>query len=163
VLGLCSGLTPALATESAEPSAPILLEDIITFHDFLLGLLPNRQHRAARGIASNFVAVPDIATSLSTFVLGGWVMGRLGNFLGCRQGGWLILLRRGFNFNIAAQIILEPITLVIIVLLALAAGGHVTMARSQLPMPLQCTRTHLSGENLNKLEIRSRHWRFLLC
>jgi hypothetical protein len=92
------------------------------------------------GIASNFVAVPDITTSLSRFVLGGWVMGQFGNFLGWRQRGLLILSSiiqtilvfavSGFQFQDNGSGNSRAKTLVVIALLALSAGGQVATARS---------------------------------
>jgi uncharacterized membrane protein YoaK (UPF0700 family) len=158
------------------------IEDAITFPDFHCFVSNQTGNTvmlaiAASSISPTIVSLPYIATSLSMFVLGGCVIGQLGNFLGCRRRGWLILssivqtilvfaaswlqfMHTGSDHTKAAD-------LGVIALLAISASGQVAMARS-LRMTEITTANATSAYvdtfidvNLYKFQNRSRNRRLL--
>ena len=158
------------------------IEDAVTFPDFHCFVSNQTGNTvllsiAASGISKGFVSLPNIAISLSTFILGGWVLGQLGNFLGCRLRGWLILSNivqtilvfaaSGLQFRERHSDHSGPGALGVLALLALSAGGQVAMARS-LRMTEITTANATSAYvdtfidvNLYKFQNRSRNRRFL--
>jgi uncharacterized membrane protein YoaK (UPF0700 family) len=157
------------------------IEDAVTYADFhcfvsnqtgntvLLAIAVSR-------ISPDVVSFSNIATSLSTFILGGWVLGQLGNFLGCRLRGWLILssiiqttlvfAAAGLQFHTGIDRT-GPGASGVLSLLALSAGGQVAMARS-LRMTEITTANATSAYvdtfidvNLYKFQNRARNRRFL--
>jgi uncharacterized membrane protein YoaK (UPF0700 family) len=157
------------------------IEDAVTYADFhcfvsnqtgntvLLAIAVSR-------ISPDIVSLTNIATSLSTFILGGWILGQLGNFLGCRLRGWLILSSliqtmlvfsaSGLQFHHSADRS-GPCAPGVLSLLGLSAGGQVAMARS-LRMTEITTANATSAYvdtfidvNLYKFQNRARNRRFL--
>jgi uncharacterized membrane protein YoaK (UPF0700 family) len=157
------------------------IEDAVTFSDFHCFVSNQTGNTvllaiAASGISPGIVSLPNIATSLSTFILGGWVLGQLGNFLGCRLRGWLILSNiiqtilvfgaSGLQYHSGTHRT-GPGAVGVLSLLGLAAGGQTAMARS-LRMTEITTANATSAYvdtfidvNLYKLQNRARNRRFL--
>jgi hypothetical protein len=124
VRGLCSGLTLALATESAEQSVPLPLENRIAFHDFhcfasnqtgntvLLAVATSGRHSLGLRCRTRYYH--------QSFQIGPRRMG----YGPIRKFSWMAPARlvdaeqhhlentslccRGFNSRITAQVILEP-------------------------------------------------------
>ena len=158
------------------------VEDAVTFHDFHCFVSNQTGNTvllsiAASGISTGFVSLPNIAISLGTFILGGWVFGQLGNFLGCRRRGWLILSNviqtilvfsaSGLQFRDKTLDSTGTVALGVLALLAISAGGQVAMARS-LRMTEITTANATSAYvdtfidvNLYKFQNRARNRRFL--
>lgn len=92
---------------------------------------------------SSIFSLPNIGVSLSAFVLGGFVLGQLGNYFGPRRRWWLVLtnalqtamvfaavgMQYRFGINIPGERRLG-IDLAVIALLAFSSGGQVAMARA---------------------------------
>ena len=92
------------------------------------------------GVGSSIIDVPSMAVSLSVFILGGWMMGQLGNTVGCRQRGWLItssaiqtiltFIGSGLRYWQGNSGSDESIAHVVIALLAFSSVAQVSMVRS---------------------------------
>jgi uncharacterized membrane protein YoaK (UPF0700 family) len=158
------------------------IEDAVTFPDFRCFVSNQTGNTvmlaiAAAGISPTVISLPYIATSLSVFVLGGWAFGQLGNFLGCRRRGWLILssivqtvlvfAASWLQFKHTKPDYNKAADLGVIALLAISASGQVAMARS-LRMTEITTANATSAYvdtfidvNLYKSQNRSRNRRFL--
>lgn len=157
------------------------IEDAATFPDFHCFVSNQTGNTVLLAIAtsgiSTMTSLPYIATSLSMFILGGCVMGQIGNFVGCRRRGWLILssiiqttlvfAASWLQFRNVVPFKSEAADLGVLSLLAISAGGQVAMARS-LRMTEITTANATSAYvdtfidvNLYKFQNRSRNRRFL--
>ena len=158
------------------------IEDAVTFPDFHCFVSNQTGNTvmlaiAASGIIPTVISLRYIATSLSMFVLGGCVIGQLGNFIGCRRRGWLILssfiqtilvfTASSLQFHYTGSNRSQAADLAVIALLAISASGQVAMARS-LRMTEITTANATSAYvdtfidvNLYKSQNRSRNRRFL--
>jgi uncharacterized membrane protein YoaK (UPF0700 family) len=142
---------------------------------------------ATAGFSSNLnTSVSNMSISLSMFILGSWINGQIGNYLGRRRRYWLVVtsfLQTAMVF-IAAGLqfgILDPeyspafssnaAGLGALAFLAFSSGGQVAMVRSLGIMEIttaNATSTYvelLIDTQLYKLHNRSRNRRllFLLC
>lgn len=91
------------------------------------------------GLTKNGYSFPNIGVSVSFFVLGGLVLGQLGNLVGVRKRLWLLvsnLIQTTLCFCAAIIQYSWPITrdgpatMAVIALLAFSSGGQVAMSRS---------------------------------
>lgn len=91
------------------------------------------------GLTKNGYSFPNIGVSLSLFVLGGFVMGQLGNLVGVRKRLWLLISNLIQTILCFCAVIIQyswPITrdgaasMAVIALLAFSSGGQVAMSRS---------------------------------
>lgn len=91
------------------------------------------------GLAGNSYSFPNIGMSLSSFLIGGLVMGQIGNLIGVRKRLWLLMssiIQTALVYVAAAiQYSLPihrdgPASLGVIFLLAFSSGGQVAMGRS---------------------------------
>jgi uncharacterized membrane protein YoaK (UPF0700 family) len=158
------------------------MEDAVTYTDFHCFVSNQTGNTVMLAIASaaispTVISLPYVAISLSMFVLGGYVFGQLGNFLGCRRRGWLILssivqtmlvfAASWLQFRFTGPNRTEATDLGVLALLAISASGQVAMARS-LRMTEITTANATSAYvdtfidvNLYKFQNRSRNRRFL--
>ena len=86
-----------------------------------------------------WIRVDTTITSLCSFMLGAFLFGQFGNFVGCKKRWWLVttnLLQTAFVVVSAALVMSDAVNLstneacVVTALLAFASGGQVAMARS---------------------------------
>ncbi|MCJ1232007.1 hypothetical protein MMC12_008688 [Toensbergia leucococca] len=91
------------------------------------------------GVGGTLFEFPNVSVSLSVFLAGGWLMGQIGNQVGCRRRLWLIIssiIQTATAFAAAALqyhagvALTGPATLGVIALLAFSSGAQVAMARS---------------------------------
>ncbi|KAJ5613530.1 hypothetical protein N7528_007184 [Penicillium herquei] len=91
------------------------------------------------GLTRNAYSFPNIGVSLSLFVMGGLVMGQLGNFFGVRCRLWLLISNLIQTLMVFGALIIQhlwpikrdgPAALGVIALLAFSSGGQVAMSRS---------------------------------
>lgn len=91
------------------------------------------------GLTKNGYSFPNIGVSLSLFVLGGLVLGQLGNLVGVRKRLWLLVSNLIQTTLCFCAVIIQyswPITrdsaasMAVIALLAFSSGGQVAMSRS---------------------------------
>ncbi|KAL4983799.1 hypothetical protein BDW68DRAFT_168164 [Aspergillus falconensis] len=91
------------------------------------------------GLANNAYSFSNIGMSLGMFVLGGLVMGQLGNWLGVRRRLWLLLSSIIQTVLVFVGMIVHyavppkpegPAALGVIACLAFSSGGQVAMSRS---------------------------------
>jgi uncharacterized membrane protein YoaK (UPF0700 family) len=159
------------------------IEDAVTFPDYHCFVSNQTGNTVLLAIAASqsitppIVSLPQIATSLSMFILGGCIMGQIGNFIGCRRRGWLIfssIIQTALVFAASwlqgrrvSSPQIEAKDLGVLALLAISAGGQVAMARS-LRMTEITTANATSAYvdtfidvNLYKFQNRSRNRRFL--
>lgn len=92
----------------------------------------------AAGIAPENFSFQNIGFSLGFFVLGGWIMGQIGNVVGSRRRLWVLLSSLIQTALIWAAVAIEYTmptqrsgkqAWLVLALLAFAAGGQVAMAR----------------------------------
>lgn len=91
------------------------------------------------GLAGSAYSFPNIGMSLSAFILGGTVMGQIGNYFGCRKRLWLITTSLLQTLMVFGAAIIQyslplkqngPTALGALTLLAFSSGGQVAMSRS---------------------------------
>ena len=129
------------------------IEDVSTFIDFHAFTSNHTGNTILIGIGASridfkFTDLSYIGISLPMFILGGWILGRIGNSVGPRRRWWLIvtnILQTVLVFGAAGlrswgtfrerslesvQIPPNASSLLVMVLLAISSGGQVAMARS---------------------------------
>jgi uncharacterized membrane protein YoaK (UPF0700 family) len=121
------------------------IEDSITFPDFHCFVSNQTGNTVllsvgAAKIGSTIVILPNTAMSLAAFVIGGWIMGQIGNYYGCYRRGWLFASSIIQTLLVFAALGLGrwkksveptgPMALAVIALLAISSGGQVAMVRS---------------------------------
>jgi len=92
----------------------------------------------ALGLGGNLVKLPNIGVSLGVFIAGGFILGQIGNALGCRRRLWLIATNLFQTALVAVATALRwrypttdgtPGALGVLALLAFASGGQIAVAR----------------------------------
>jgi uncharacterized membrane protein YoaK (UPF0700 family) len=121
------------------------IEDAVTFPDYHVFVSNQTGNTVLLAvgtarIGTSVVYLSNTAISLSMFVLGGWVMGQLGNLFGCFRRGWLLIssiiqtllvfAAAGIHFRKDASHPQGPVALLVISLLAISAGAQVAMVRA---------------------------------